>query len=132
VEQVQSEAVLSNRRDADHPYRIGDLAREYDVTLRTLRFYEDKGLLNPKRSGTTRLYSELDRSHLKLILLGKKVGFPLVKITELLNQYDFDAQSYTDPQAVKQLFASQLDEMVQQQAVVADAIDELEKQLSEL
>jgi DNA-binding transcriptional MerR regulator len=65
-------------------YTIGDLAREFDVTLRALRFYEDKGLLNPSRDGLTRLYSAQDREHLKLILKGKSLGFTLVEISEMI------------------------------------------------
>ena len=69
-------------------YRIGDLAREFDVSLRTLRFYEDRGLISPQRSGSTRLYSQDDRARLKVILLAKSVGFSLVDIQELLAIYD--------------------------------------------
>ena len=69
-------------------YRIGDLAREFDVSLRTLRFYEDRGLISPQRSGSTRLYSQDDRARLKIILLAKSVGFSLVDIQELLAIYD--------------------------------------------
>ncbi len=58
----------------DTTYRIGDLAAEFDVTLRTLRFYEDKGLLRPTRNGVTRIYSKRDRARLKLILLGKRLA----------------------------------------------------------
>jgi DNA-binding transcriptional MerR regulator len=65
-------------------FTIGDLSREFDVTLRALRFYEDKGLLNPARDGLTRLYSAQDREHLKLILKGKRLGFTLVEISEMI------------------------------------------------
>ncbi|MBL1406694.1 MAG: transcriptional regulator [Hyphomicrobiales bacterium] len=69
-------------------FRIGDLAKEFGVTLRALRFYEDRGLLEPKRSGSTRLYSLEDRQRLKLILLSKRVGFSLVEIQEILSVHD--------------------------------------------
>lgn len=69
-------------------FRIGDLAKEFDITLRALRFYEDRGLLQPERSGSTRLYSLDDRQRLKLILLSKRVGFSLVEIQEILNAHD--------------------------------------------
>ena len=55
-------------------FTIGELAREFDVTLRALRFYEDKGLLNPRRRGQTRIYSRRDRARLRLLLMGKRVG----------------------------------------------------------
>lgn len=55
--------------------RIGEMAKMFGVTLRALRFYEDKGLISPKRDGSTRLYTHRDRARLKLILLGRKIGF---------------------------------------------------------
>ncbi|MCI5078205.1 MerR family DNA-binding transcriptional regulator [Oricola sp.] len=69
-------------------YRIGELSKEFDVTLRTLRFYEDKGLLSPRRIGNTRLYSRADRARLKLILLGKRVGMSLLDVKAILDLYD--------------------------------------------
>ncbi len=74
-------------------YRIGDLAREFDVSLRTLRFYEDRGLLHPKRAGSTRLYSHNDRQRLRIILLIKSLGFSLVDIEEMLRVYDTDTSA---------------------------------------
>src|SRR5262249_56732290 len=65
-------------------YTIGDLAREFDVTLRTLRFYESKGLIKPRRQGMTRIYSQEDRERLALILQGKRLGFTLREIRELV------------------------------------------------
>jgi DNA-binding transcriptional MerR regulator len=65
-------------------YAIGDIAREFGVSLRALRFYEDRGLLRPHRRGTTRLYSDRDRSHLQMILKGKQLGFTLSEIREIL------------------------------------------------
>ena len=65
-------------------YTISDLARIYDVSLRTLRFYEDKGLLHPRRQGTVRLYRPADRIRLELVLKGKRLGFTLSEIFELI------------------------------------------------
>lgn len=70
-----------------HIFKIGDLAREFGVTLRTLRFYEDRGLLNPERRGTTRLYSRRDRARLRLILLAKTLGFSLTEAKQLIEIY---------------------------------------------
>ena len=64
---------------------IGELAREFNVSLRTLRFYEDRGLLHPSRDGLTRLYSGTDRLHLQLILKGRRLGFTLTEIANLLS-----------------------------------------------
>ena len=70
------------------PYSIGDLARESGATLRAIRFYEDHGLLRPVREGQRRIYRERDRTRLKLILRGKRLGFRLAEIAEILALYD--------------------------------------------
>ena len=75
-------------RGGDDFTRIGEMAKKYGVTLRTLRFYEDKGLLTPKREGTTRLYARRDVARLKLILLGRKVGFSLRDVKQMMDLYD--------------------------------------------
>lgn len=72
----------------ERTFKIGELAQEFDVTLRTLRFYEDKGLLSPERVGNTRIYSRGDRARLKIILAGKRVGLSLSDASELLALYD--------------------------------------------
>ena len=69
-------------------YSIGDLAREFDVTHRTMRFYEDEGLLSRKRIGSRRVYSKRDQVRLKLILRGKRLGFSLAEVREMLELYD--------------------------------------------
>ncbi len=69
-------------------YSIADLAREFDVTHRAIRFYEDEGLLSPGRDGTRRVYSKRDWVRLKLILRGKRLGFSLAEVHEMLELYD--------------------------------------------
>lgn len=69
-------------------YTITQLAQEFDVTTRTIRFYEDQGLLNPARNGQMRVYSPRDRVRLKLVLRGKRLGFSLSEIREMLDMYD--------------------------------------------
>ena len=69
-------------------YSIGDLSREFDVTPRTIRFYEDRGLLAPQRRGQNRVYTPRDRTRLKLILRGKRLGFSITEIGEILDLYD--------------------------------------------
>src|SRR5437660_427901 len=69
-------------------YSIADLAREFDVTHRAIRFYEDEGLLSPARDGTRRVYSKRDWVRLKLILRGKRLGFSLAEVHEMLELYD--------------------------------------------
>jgi len=69
-------------------YKIADLAREFDVTTRTIRHYEEQGLLAPTRNGLTRVFSARDRVRLKLALRGKRLGFSLQEIKELFQLYD--------------------------------------------
>ena len=67
---------------------ISDLAKEFDVTTRTIRFYEDQNLISPLRKGTRRLFRARDRTRLKLILRGKRLGFTLAEISEIVDMYD--------------------------------------------
>lgn len=69
-------------------YSISELAREFDVTTRSMRFYEDQGLLSPERNGQKRIYSSRDRVRLKLILRGKRMGFSLAETKELFDLWD--------------------------------------------
>ena len=69
-------------------WTIGELASEFDTTLRTIRFYEDRGLLSPERRGQTRVFSDRDRVRLRLILRGKRLGFALDEIAHVINMYD--------------------------------------------
>src|SRR5436190_11532072 len=69
-------------------YSIGDLAREFDVTPRAIRFYEDHGLLAPRRDGQRRIYTPRDRTRLKLTLRGKRLGLTLSEIRELIDMYE--------------------------------------------
>jgi DNA-binding transcriptional MerR regulator len=69
-------------------WSIGELAAEFDTTLRTIRFYEDQGLLTPERVGTTRIFHDRDRVRLQLILRGKRLGFTLAEIAHVIGMYD--------------------------------------------
>ncbi|MGE0876890.1 MAG: MerR family DNA-binding transcriptional regulator [Burkholderiales bacterium] len=69
-------------------YTIGDLSREFDITPRAIRFYEDQGLLSPKREGQRRVYSARDRTRLKLTLRGKRLGLTLSEVRELIDMYE--------------------------------------------
>src|SRR5262245_4962828 len=77
-------------RDSQRIYSIAELAREFAVTPRTIRFYEDEGMIKPRRQGLTRLYSAGDRARLGWILRGKRLGFSLAEIRELLDLYQVD------------------------------------------
>ena len=106
-------------------FTIGDLAREFGVTLRALRFYEDKGLLSPRRQGLNRLYSRRDRARLKLVLLGKRIGFSLVEIREILDLYDAKGGKMKQLRVALAKFETQLDHLREQQRDVEQAIEEL-------
>jgi DNA-binding transcriptional MerR regulator len=80
----------SSPRDSARIYSIAELAREFAITARTIRFYEDEGLIKPRRQGLTRLYSAHDRVRLSWILRGKRLGFSLAEIKELLDLYQVD------------------------------------------
>ncbi|MES2159250.1 MAG: MerR family DNA-binding transcriptional regulator [Pseudomonadota bacterium] len=71
-------------------YTITDLSEEFGVTARALRFYEDEGLIAPERHGLSRIYSRRDRARLAWILRGKRVGFSLTEIREMIDLYDAD------------------------------------------
>src|SRR5947199_7123638 len=83
-------AKTTAHRDAQRIYSIAELAREFAITARTIRFYEDEGLIKPRRQGLTRLYSAHDRTRLGWILRGKRLGFSLAEIKELLDLYHVD------------------------------------------
>lgn len=82
------EAEIREKAEAERSYSIGDLAAAFDITPRSIRFYEDEGLLSPERAGLTRIYSHRDRARLALICRGKRLGFSLAEIKEFLDLYD--------------------------------------------
>jgi len=84
---IAAYAAIERHPDRDH-FSISDLSAEFDVTARALRFYEDEGLIAPERRGTTRIYSQRDRARLAWILRGKRVGFSLAEIREMIDLYD--------------------------------------------
>ena len=114
----------------ENTYRIGELSKEFDVTLRALRFYEDKGLLRPKRIGNTRLYSRGDRARLKLILLGKRVGLSLHDVREMLDLYDPSGDNMRQLRAAEQKGEEQMGILQEQRAEIEAAITELDSTLS--
>ena len=106
-------------------FTIGDLSREFGVTLRTLRFYEDRQLLSPKREGITRLYSRRDRARLRLVLMGKKVGFTLKEIRGMLDLYDLKDGQVTQLKVSLDKFTRQIALLRQQKQDIEQAIEEL-------
>ncbi len=84
---------MSDKQITQTTYSISDLSKEFDITTRSIRFYEDQGLLKPKRRGQTRIYILKDRVRLKLILRGKRLGFSLAETRRLFELYDADKNS---------------------------------------
>ncbi len=87
---ASSSAKSAVPRDTQRIYSIAELSREFAITPRTIRFYEDEGLIKPRRQGMTRLYGVGDRTRLGWILRGKRLGFSLAEIRELLDLYQVD------------------------------------------
>lgn len=118
-------------------FTISDLARDFGVTLRTLRFYESRGLLSPARSGMTRIYSARDRARLALILKGKQLGFTLVEIRAMLaneeRKHDSEASaSVGGLQLTRSQIAEQLELLRNQHGEIESAIAELEATLGRI
>lgn len=95
-------------------YSIGDLSKEFDITTRSIRFYEDQGLLAPTRKGQTRIYNQRDRVRLKLILRGKRLGFSLAETGRLFELYDADKSSAKQLSSMMALIAQKKNELKQQ------------------
>ena len=108
---------------------IRQMCDAYDVTPRTLRFYEAKELLFPIRQGTKRLFTRRDRARLKLILRGKRFGFSLEEIRQLLDLYDVGDQQATQLAKTYELATQRLADMVHQREELDEAIDDLKEQL---
>ena len=95
-------------------YSIGELAREFDITTRSIRFYEDQGLILPTRKGQTRIYNQRDRVRLKLILRGKRLGFSLAETGRLFELYDADNSSATQLKTIMDLISNKKNDLNQQ------------------
>src|SRR5262245_63870081 len=119
-----------DRPGRDRTYSITDLCREFSVTPRTLRFYEQKGLLAPARRGWTRLFSYRDRARLQLILRGKKVGFSLEEIKEMLDLYNLKDGQLTQLRVAATKFRERREALQQQRVELEEAIQELEKTIA--
>ena len=121
---------------SSHNYSISDLAQEFNITTRTLRFYEEKGLLTPTRRGTVRVYSSADRVKLKLILRGKRLGFNLEESRDIISMYEpatgntRQLESLLEKISIKQALLEQrkkeidlmLNDLLQTESICLDAL----------
>ena len=101
--------------NASRRFTITELAIEFDVTPRAIRFYEDTGLLEPARAGRNRVYSQRDRTRLKLTLRGKRLGLSLQEILQLVRMYDSEADTAPQLQAFAAMLQSHRTQLEQQQ-----------------
>lgn len=132
------QTLVKNDKSAEELDRIGEVADEFKVTLRTLRFYEDKGLINPKRVGTSRFYGRREKARLRLILLGRDIGFSLEDIREMLDLYEPKSGNQAQLRVAINKATLQLVRLNEQKKSVEEAISRLNqamdvarKQLSE-
>ena len=106
-------------------FSISELAREFDVTPRTIRFYEDRGLLAPRRDGQRRIYTPRDRTRLKLTLRGKRLGLTLAEIRELIDMYEPGRDDRPQLERFREVLEAHRKSLLQQRS-------DIEAQLSEI
>src|ERR1043165_3052124 len=106
-------------------FSISDLAREFDVTPRAIRFYEDQGLISPRRAGQRRIYTPRDRTRLKLTLRGKRLGLTLSEIRELIEMYEPGRDERPQLERFLAVLETHKNDLIQQRA-------DIEAQLSEI
>ncbi|PTQ12378.1 MerR family transcriptional regulator [Sphingomonas oleivorans] len=106
---------------------INQVASELGVTTRTIRFYEDKGLVEPQRVGMTRIYTRREYARLQLILRGKRLGFSLREIKEFLDLYDADSFHLEQTRKLAERVHERLTTLRKQRAALEQTIDELEE-----
>ncbi len=120
---------------ASRTFTIAELADEFDVTPRAIRFYEDVGLLEPSRAGRNRVYSQRDRTRLKLTLRGKRLGLTLSEILQLVRMYDSEADTAPQLNAfleVLQAHRAQLEQQLEDIRVMLGEIGQHEQRCKRL
>ena len=112
--------------DADTELRgIQHLAHELGITTRTIRFYEDKGLIEPQRVGTTRVYTKREFGRMQLILRGKRLGFSLREIQEFLDLYDVDPDHVEQMRTLRDKVAHRVVDLEKQRMALEQTLQEL-------
>ena len=106
-------------------FSIGELAREFDLTTRAIRFYEDCGLLDPKRSGRHRVYTTRDRTRLKLTLRGKRLGLTLAEVKELVDMYESPRDTQAQLNKFLVVLAAHRSQLEQQMADLNATLEEV-------
>lgn len=110
---------------SNHQYSIGQLANEFAITTRSIRFYEEQGLLKPQRNGNTRVYQHKDKVQLTLILRGKRLNFSLAEIKEILSLYQNENNSYSQLEFLLALIPNKRALLLQQRQDIEVLLTEL-------
>ena len=113
-------------------YSVTELAKDLGVTPRTLRFYEDKGLIAPQRAGSTRVYTHHDRGRIMLILRGKRLGFTLREVRDWLDLYEVDSDQATQMNRLKDKLCQHIDFLERQRDDVNATLRELRSILNQV
>lgn len=125
--ELRTQSLFSGLRvpDLPGPFTITDLAVAFNVTPRTIRFYEDQGLLNPERRGQNRIYNRRDFVRLAWILRGKRVGFSLAEIREMLDLYDLGDGGERQRRVTLEKCRERINALEEQRADIETMIEEL-------
>ncbi|BEV70632.1 MULTISPECIES: MerR family DNA-binding transcriptional regulator [unclassified Paludibacterium] len=107
-------------------YTISELARDLDVTARTIRFYEEQGLIEPERRGQQRIFTRRDRARLKLILRGKRIGLSLAEIREILDLYQRARDEAQQSHLLLQLLTERRDQLLRQRQDIDEVLQEID------
>ncbi len=122
-----SDTHQSNEGSEGRLFSVSQLANQLGITARTIRFYEDKGLIAPCRAGTTRVYTVRDRARLILILRGKRLGFSLREIKEYLDLYDIDLRHVVQVRKTLAAVRKRIAKLQEQQVALEQSLEELVK-----
>ena len=122
-----NEAVAISESGADPLHGIQEVAAQLGITMRTLRFYEDKGLIAPRRVGTTRVYTKREVARMQLILRGKRLGFSIREIREFLDLYDADPAHLEQARRFATRVRKRLAELAHQKVAIDQTIVELNR-----
>ncbi len=121
----ESGGTANDHGDGEPLHGIKDVARQLGVSQRTLRFYEDKGLVQPRRAGSTRVYSRREIGRMQIILRGKRLGFTLREIAEYLDLYDADPEHVEQARLMLANVEKRLKVLTRQRKALDETIAEL-------
>ena len=122
---MKSERVPADSENLSEMLGIHEAAKRLDVTMRALRFYEDKGLISPQRAGTTRIYGKRELGRMQLILRGKRLGFSIREIKEFLDLYDLDPEHVEQARKLLAKVGERMAELRRQKRAIDQTLAEL-------